>query len=474
MTIGWPRAWPRAWPRTLVGRTVAVLLAAVVISNVIGLAAYLGERRDFQITARERAIAERVVASARLLEDSAPADRSRRLWTLRRPGLRMGWAPRPLVEDDQHDDRSRGIRRAFAAELDSDPGDGLRLAYGGGVAQGDNAPAMAPGWGRGPGAMPPGIAVGDFLRGALRLGDGSWLNFMAPMVSAPPVWTSSMLLVIAVTTLAAAAISAIAVWRASAPLSMFATAAERLGRDLDAEPMREEGPLEVVRAARAFNEMQARLRRMIHHRLRMLAAMSHDLRTPITRLRLRAELLGDEDQQAKMLADLDQIEALVTASLDYVRDAFTEERAAPLDLAVLVQTICNEAEDAGATVSYRGPEHAVFAGRPIALRRAITNLVDNALKYAGAAHVRLQGAEVASDGIVEVIVEDEGPGLPEAELVKVFDPFYRLEGSRNRESGGAGLGLAIVQAAAKAHGGTIAVANRDGGGLRAVLRLPRA
>lgn len=470
----WPKAWSRVWPRTLVGRTVLVLLAAVVLSNLIGLVAYLGERREVQITARERAIAERVVLSARLLEESSPDDRRRQAWSLRGAGLRMGWAPRPLVDDDGHDGASRGIRRAFADEQGEDAGDRLRLAFGG-VPRGDDELVPAPGRGHGPGSstMPAGMAGGNVLRGSLRLGDGSWLNFVAPMTPPSPAWSSSMLLVIAATTLAAAAIAAFAVWRASAPLSMFAAAAARLGRDLDAPPLREEGPAEVDRAARAFNEMQARLRRMIHHRMRMLAAMSHDLRTPITRLKLRAELLADEDQQAKMLADLDQIEALVNASLDYVRDAFSDERAASLDLAVLVRTICDEAEDAGAAVTYAGPEHAAFTGRPVALRRAVANLVDNATKFAGAARVALTLTGAPPDDAVEITVVDKGPGLPEAELTKVFDPFYRLEGSRNRDNGGAGLGLAIVEAAAKAHDGTVTLANREAGGLRAILRLPR-
>ena len=162
---------------------------------------------------------------------------------------------------------------------------------------------------------------------------------------------------------------------------MFAAASERLGRDLDAPPLPERGPAEVTRAARAFNEMQARLQRMVRQRTQMLAAMSHDLRTPLTRLRLRAELMDDPAQQQKTLADLDQIEDLIGTSLEFARDAFTGEAPARLDLAALVRTICDEAADAGGRIRYHGPERAPFAARQMALRRALANLVDNAMRH---------------------------------------------------------------------------------------------
>lgn len=318
----------------------------------------------------------------------------------------------------------------------------------------------------------------DTLRGALRLSDGSWLNFAAPLLSGSPIWTSSMLLLIAAASLAAAVIAAVAVWRASAPLSMFASAAERLGHDLDSQPLQETGPDEVVRAARAFNGMQARLQQMLRQRMHMLAALSHDLRTPITRLRLRAELLNDGGLQEKFLADLDQIERLTTASLEYVRDAFRDERPALLDLASLVQTVCDEAEDSGGRARYSGPEHATFVARPVALSRAIANLIDNAIKYGEEAVVSLllDPAETAAApraGGATIVVEDRGPGLSVDERERVFEPFYRPDGSRSRDTGGVGLGLAIVKAVVNAHGGTISLANRAGGGLSATLWIPR-
>jgi signal transduction histidine kinase len=214
--------------------------------------------------------------------------------------------------------------------------------------------------------------------------------------------------------------------------------------------------------------MQARLQRVVRQRTQMLAAMSHDLRTPLTRLRLRAELLDDPAQQEKALADLDQVEDLIATSLEFARDAFAGEQPAKLDLAALVATVCDEAADAGGRIRYHGPERAPFVARQMAVRRALANLLDNAMRHGETVEVSLilhaTGAERA-----EILVEDDGPGLPESELGKVGEPFYRPDASRSRDSGGAGLGLAIVRAVAVAHGGEITLTNRDRGGLSAAL-----
>ncbi|MDZ3836397.1 MAG: ATP-binding protein [Rhodospirillales bacterium] len=476
------RLTSRAWPRTLVGRSILVLFAAVLISNGIGLAAYLGERRSLQITARERAIAERVADAARLIEAAASADRPKLLRSLRGAGLRLQWSDQPLPgEVDPSGDRVRSLRAVFIEELGVDKGDGLRLRLGrpGDAAEGGERSVKGPwppGWsGRGGehGPFPRASDKATFavLFGGLRLGDGSWLNFAAPLTPQTPSWTSSMLLLIAGTSLAAAAIAGFVVWRASAPLSVFAAASERLGRDLDAPPLPERGPAEVTLAARAFNEMQARLQRMVRQRTQMLAAMSHDLRTPLTRLRLRAELMDDPAQQQKTLADLDQIEDLIGTSLEFARDAFTGEAPAKLDLAALVRTICDEAADAGGRIRYHGPERAPFAARQMALRRALANLVDNAMRHGEEVDVALAVHGNGGSERAEILVEDDGPGLPESELGKVGEPFYRPDASRSRDSGGAGLGLAIVRAVAVAHGGGITLTNRDGGGLRAALSI---
>ncbi|MGF1639326.1 MAG: sensor histidine kinase, partial [Rhodospirillales bacterium] len=316
-------------------------------------------------------------------------------------------------------------------------------------------------------AWPP---AAEGLIGSLRLGDGTWLNFGIPLPPLPPVWETRIFALILATTLIALAISVWAVRRASAPLSLLAAAAERLGLDMNAPPLTETGPREVRQAAHAFNTMQRRLQRFVGDRTQMLAAISHDLRTPITRLKLRAELVDDPEQQRKMRADLDEMEAMIAATLAFAREEFADEARTPLDLAVLLQTVCDEAVDAGGVAAYAGPSRFAFDGRPTALRRAFANLIDNAIKYGGGAVVTL----AAATATVTVTVDDHGPGLPEAERDRVFDPFYRVEPSRSRETGGVGLGLAVVRSVVRGHGGEVGLANRPEGGLRATVVMPRS
>jgi signal transduction histidine kinase len=200
----------------------------------------------------------------------------------------------------------------------------------------------------------------------------------------------------------------------------------------------------------------------------MLAAMSHDLRTPLTRLRLRAEFVEDPDQQRKMLAELDEMAAMVDATLAFAREDARREDARRLDLGELVASVCDDAVDANEDVTFEPAPRCEVLGRPIALRRAIANVVGNAVKYAGGARVRVaaRGAEFA------VEIDDDGPGIPEHEHERVFAPFYRIETSRSRDTGGAGLGLAVARSIVRAHGGDIRLAGRAGAGLRVTILVP--
>ena len=256
--------------------------------------------------------------------------------------------------------------------------------------------------------------------------------------------------------------------RLAAPIAAFAKAADRLGRDADAAPLIENGPRELRMATRAFNQMQDRLQRLIRDRTQMLAAMSHDLRTPLTRMTLRSESIENPKVKGKMLADLEEMTSMIESSLTFAREDFNRETRTLVDLRALIENICEDAVDTGASVSCRIAEGVDLECRPQALRRAITNLVDNALKYGGAAHLTV----LREPGRVVILVDDDGPGIPPEQQEKVFAPFYRLESSRNRETGGAGLGLALVRTIAHGHGGSVVLANRPEGGLRARLELP--
>jgi signal transduction histidine kinase len=265
------------------------------------------------------------------------------------------------------------------------------------------------------------------------------------------------------------AVSLVAVRWATRPLKALADAADELGRDIDRAPMPEKGPLEVARAARAFNTMQERLARHIRERTATLAAMSHDLKTPVNRLRLRAELLDDSEVKKKISQDLAEMESMLHDTLEFMRGGESAEKAQPVDVQALLESLQADAQEMGRKVAIEGAAARPYVGRPQALKRCLGNLLDNALKYGGAAAMLV---EDAADRLT-IRIRDSGPGIPEAELERVFEPFYRLEGSRSRDTGGTGLGLSIARKLAQLHGGTLELRNLAEGGLEAVLTLPR-
>lgn len=252
---------------------------------------------------------------------------------------------------------------------------------------------------------------------------------------------------------------------ASAPLQRLAAAAAELGQDLHREPLPVIGPLEVRRAAEAFNAMQRRLQRHLGERTQMLAAITHDLQTPVTRLRLRLENVADETLRERLIADLAAMQALIREGLELARSAESAEQRVALDLDSLLESVAEDAAEAGSDVVFEHGCGAVLMLRPLAMHRLFSNLVDNAVKYGHSARV---GARL-HDGRVEVRIRDSGPGLAPEELEAVFTPFLRLETSRSREFGGAGLGLTIARALAEKEGATLVLRNHPEGGLEAVV-----
>jgi signal transduction histidine kinase len=232
--------------------------------------------------------------------------------------------------------------------------------------------------------------------------------------------------------------------------------------------MAETGTVEMRQASRAFNTMQARLRSLVENRTRMLAAISHDLRTPLTLLRLRAENVEDAPERDKMLASIAEMDAMIAATLEFARDEAKAEPHRRTDLTALLASVVDDMADTGLPVAMESAQPLICECQPAALKRAITNLIDNAVKYGKRARCAIRST---SQGI-EITIEDDGPGIPEQELFRVFQPFYRVEGSRNRETGGIGLGLAIALSVIQAHGGQLTLSNRPQGGLRACIRLP--
>jgi signal transduction histidine kinase len=259
-----------------------------------------------------------------------------------------------------------------------------------------------------------------------------------------------------------------AVTLATRPLDRLSEAADRFGADVNAAPIPEDGPREVRQAAAAFNRMQRRLRQFVLDRTRMLAAISHDLRTPLTRMRLRAEMVEDEEQRAKMLSDLIEMDEMIGATMAFAREENAEEKSEPTDLSRMLNTIADDAADAGQPVAVAALEQVTLRVRPRAIKRALVNIVDNALRYGGGAEVSL--TREGEDAAIRII--DHGPGVPEAEREAVLRPFYRCEGSRSRDTGGIGLGLSIASDTVSAHGGRMVLSETPGGGLTVEVRLP--
>ena len=251
-------------------------------------------------------------------------------------------------------------------------------------------------------------------------------------------------------------------------LSQFSAAADAVGRSVDAPLLPESGPREVRLAATAFNRMQERLRRFVNDRTQMLAAISHDLRTPLTRLRLRAEFVDDDAQRSKMLGDIAEMEAMISATLAFARDDAVREPRSPQDLDQLLDQLASDLCDVGYPVHYEPTGAVEVSCSPGGLRRALANLAENAVKYGGVARLTLE----RTDDLVTILIDDDGPGIAPEMAEQVFQPFFRLEGSRNRDTGGVGLGLSVARTIIRGHGGDIQLINRPEGGLRVTVTLP--
>ncbi len=478
----------RALWGSLRSRTTLVLLAGMLVSNLIGVFIFSGERLSALSDVAGVTNAARIVGVIRTLDALPRAERAAALCSQSGPGLTLALGPRPLARGKARSRRARALADALHAAGAEAPGkhalisdyDPRQRTFDAALARCGTDPTQPMFQMMGTTSRNDEMSArmasymrrwrfGDSLVVSRQLHDGTWLNILTPAPRFDPIWKSRFLLAFAVTVLVVAALSVWAARRMTRPLALFAWAATRLGRDVNAPDLPEKGPREVVHAARAFNEMQHRLRHLIRARTQMLAAISHDLRTPITRLRLRAEFVEDAEQRDKMLADLAQMEEMISATLAFARMDSIEEKLKLLDLSALIEVACNDAAELGREVTFESTGKAEIEGRPVALRRALDNLIDNAVKYGTRARVRL---ETTADSHV-ITIDDDGPGIPETEMGRVFEPFRRLEPSRNPETGGVGLGLSVVRAIIEGHGGRITLKNRKSGGLQAMISLPR-
>jgi len=467
--------WSSRWlPQSLFGRLMGVLAGGLMLAQLLSAAINVVERE--QLLARQFGSqpAQRIADVVTLLDSLQPEERERVVALFGVPPLVLSLHDIPVIAAATPAERRGAL---FSARLQAALGESratrveMRPGFPPGPAfdngsrrhqdmMGADRPHLM---GGGPGAA---LAV---LRTEVQLRDGRWARFDTELPPAPDALPWRLVLTLAVLLLTMLGLSWLAVRWIVRPLHVLAQAAQALGEDIARPPLPEDGPREVRQAAAAFNTMQRRLAGFIDERTRMLAALSHDLKTPLTRMRLRTELLDDDLARGRFESDLREMEAMVAQTLDFMRGLGGHEPRAPLDVDALLASLQFDNEAMGRSVSVEGCAGAPFVGVPSLLRRALGNLIDNAVLYGGAATVRVEDNAER----LRLHVLDKGPGIPESELDRVFEPWHRLEGSRSRATGGTGLGLGIARSIARLHGGDLLLHNRPEGGLEAMLDLPR-
>ena len=493
----WQRLRRRLLPQSLAARTTLLLIGGLGVIQIIGLTIHAMDRFDFDQRMINAQARSKVFTYYRAIVETAPSDRARELAALPLPpGVTITLTPGPepdMVngvvmpphgphrmhppEEDWHD------HMPFEGDRHDHP------PFGPGGHDGPDGPGDGdPGLGPLPQSLrPEQVMISPDTRGRRRTiafllpDERRWvtIHYIQPRPSLfrSPTFPIAFL----IKTFTGGLLILWGVRRLIAPVSTLAAAAEELGRNVNAPPMPEDGPREVARAAHAFNTMAHRIRRYLMDRTLMLTAIGHDLRTPITRLKLRAEFVEDDEMRAKMLSDLDELESMVAATLAFGRDAAQREPMGQINLTALLQTIADEAAETCPDMADRiafvseMPDVHVRA-RPMALKRALSNLVTNAIKYGGGVQIvllppRPGEGEDADESRVTILIEDDGPGLPTEDLERMFDPFVRAEQSRNRETGGTGLGLSISRNIIWGLGGDIRLGNRQPHGLRVTVTL---
>lgn len=473
-------------PRSLFGRLMLVLATGLALA--LGLSAIINAAERDQLVRRSFGMqpAQRITDVVNLLDALPPAERQRVVAVFGEPPLVLSLHGAPVIAEGA---AAQGRSGLFAARLRATLGDdrAVRVEPRSGFAIGppefgngrrhygpsgfDGPHRMGPGPGYA-GGMPGGGGAGMALavvRTEVQLRDGQWARFDTELPATADTLPWRLVLTLAVLLLATLGLSWLAVRWVVQPLRVLAQAAQSLGEDLSRPPLPEGGPTEVRQATQAFNTMQRRLASFIDERTRMLTALSHDLKTPLTRMRLRTELLDDDEARPRFEADLQEMESMVAQTLDFMRGLGGHEAKTQVDVNALLKALQTDQQAMGRKVVIEGQAVRPFVGVPSLLRRALGNLVDNAVLYGGGATIRVDD----SPQKLVLHVLDTGPGMPEADLERVFEPFFRLEASRNRASGGTGLGLGIVRNIARLHGGDVSLRNRPTGGLDAELSLPR-
>jgi signal transduction histidine kinase len=437
------------WPGGLAGRVAMLLALSLLIIQVVSVPYYLSEQARTATEVFEQSTAVRIAHITGLFDELEPERQRQLLPALSSPSLSV----EVLFQIPAA--RQQSTQQALAERLAEQL---RRPVYILKVSDAEGDIALLSGL----------FSSRELIAIWVGLADGTWLRFVTASSLPSLGWIAHLSAQVALVSIAVIAFAGWAARQMTRPIRTFASAAQRLGRDVNAPPIPERGSRELRKATAAFNTMQSSLQRYVEDRTRMLAAISHDLRTSLTRLRLRTAFIEDEEQQRKAERDVEEMDSMLSATLTFSRDDAALEPRSKVDLAAMLHSLCDDLGDSGTPIEYEGPERFTYSCRPLSLQRALANLLNNAVGYGEAAQVSL----ASNDTGVCIEVCDRGPGIPEHSQERVFEPFVRLDSARSRSTGGTGLGLPIARSVVHAHGGTISLANRQAGGLVVTIVLP--
>lgn len=463
----------RFLPQTLFGRLFLATVAVIAATLLVIVLLILRERRELAFSeSGSGAVVTEIAEASRHIAQLREPEREVALALLREEPIVI---ERPLRRLRRPPGDMAAARRSFQRAIQQSLGDDFEVRV---IPSRDSTrdvirfDTVRPNWeSRDPRHNRPRELPRHFtVDVTVRLPDGMPLVFRAPAPRGAPPLPKLLFIQLGTLTLVLGAALFFVTRTITRPLADLAAAADAAGHGSTGQPVAVRGALEVRNATRAFNAMQERLSRYLDSRTRVLAAMSHDLRTPLTRLHLRAESIEDEALRERFTADLDEMTRMVNSALAMFRSLNDDEPAVTIDVNKLLSDLQREFAEAGHRIQIEGRAERGFVGRSLALKRCLNNLIGNAVRYGKDCCVQVADGPTA----LTLHVVDSGPGVPAEDLERVFEPFYRLEASRNRETGGAGLGLSIARDIAQAHGGTLSLGNRPTGGLKATLVLPHS
>lgn len=453
----------KLWPKSLSGRLIIILLTGLVVAQAVSLVLHFQDRGHAIYRMGGIHLAERIVSVVQRLDPLDPEERLQvaTASSSRRFEVRIRGFFSPIEADHR---RYRRFARFVSYQLEREFGAGRAVD----AVVSETPPVRSADSGymeRDASSLTRHKPL--YFVARVELADGA-ADFLFHLPRDPVSGPERLLWSVGILLLSVVLLVLFAVRQTTRPLSMLSQAATRLGDDINEPPLPETGPREVENAAHAFNRMQEKIQGYVRQRSELLAAVSHDLKTPITRLRIRTEMLEDETLKGKFEEDLKDMELMVNEALDFVRGTDQYEARTHIDLAALIESLQDDFDPSGERIQTHIAETPPYAGRPLALKRCLSNLLDNALKYAGHVAVRLK----RQNRQILIELHDDGPGLAQEHLERVFEPFFRAEPSRSRTTGGSGLGLAIARSIARAHGGDVTLRNHPDGGLVATLLLP--